>query len=290
MKVVNIIGGLGNQMFQYAFALSLVKKFPKEDVYIDIHHFHSYQLHNGFELKSIFRNIDLPIATPDLVKAVSRYIPHYKLSRLVRKLFPNLKSEYIESCNYLSSNEPFLQEYDCYYEGYWQAFPYYKDLQDEIIHAFEFPQPNDYNVKLEANIVSSQSVGIHIRRGDYLKEKAFKGICELDYYRKAIERLMESDNSLMNFYIFSNDIEWCKKYIQPLVGENKIEYVTGNRGKESYWDMYLMSKCKNLIIANSSFSWWGAFLNKNVDKVYAPSIWVNRNQNMEIHNPKWILI
>lgn len=289
MKIVNIIGGLGNQMFQYAFALSLKYRYENEDVLIDTHHFNHYKLHNGFELASIFENIEIGIAHKNQLKKVTRYISHYNLSRLVRKFFPILRTEYIEKKDYRFDNKVYSVVGDCYYEGYWQSYAYYANIKPNILSAFKFPKPSFKNQRLAEEIYSCNSVGIHIRRGDYLNHKDFKGICELDYYQRAINDLL-SNNHECSFYIFSNDIQWCKENIHPLLENHPVNYVTQNSGINSCWDMFLMSKCNHLIIANSSFSWWGAFLNDNNGRIYAPTKWVNRDYDAEIFSPNWIRI
>ena len=289
MKIVNIIGGLGNQMFQYAYALVLKNKFKTENVLLDVHHFNYYKLHNGFELKRIFKNINLEIADRTQLRKVTRYIPHYYLSRLIRKILPKLKSEYVEEHFYAYNDSPFNVIGDCYYEGYWQVFNYYAPIKDKIISAFKFPDPNGKNKEMVQEILSTNSVGIHIRRGDYLNHKDFKGICEIDYYRRAINDL-DINSEAYKFYIFSNDISWCKMHIEPLVGNHEIKYVTQNCGYESFWDMYLMSNCRNLIIANSSFSWWAAFLNTNADRIYVPTKWINGKNIVDIYDPTWLKI
>jgi len=295
MKIVNITGGLGNQMFQYAFALSLKEKFPNEEVYIDIQHYHSLffkhfrgiNLHNGFEIEKVFPNASIPIARcKDLLK-VSYYIPNYSLSRIGRKILPVRASEMVLpfSQTYSFLPEVYNQK-DCYFEGFWQNIHYFEDIKDKLMDVYAHPKPNEYNETLINKISSQDSVGIHVRRGDYLSEPDYKGICNLEYYKRAIERLKEAGKKYC-FYIFSNDIAWCKEYLEPLMEGYLVFYVTENKGKDSCWDMFLMTYCKNLIIANSSFSWWGAFLNKNVDRVIAPNPWVNRDCKIELYEPTW---
>ena len=242
MKIVNITGGLGNQMFQYAFALSLKDHFKAEEILIDIHHFNHYKLHNGFELSKIFKGINLVIANKKQLRKVTYYIPHYTLSRLFRKCLSKLRTEYIEKKEYVYDDEPYNLTGNYYFEGYWQSYKYYAKIKSQIFEAFEFPEPNSYNKNLALNIASCNSVGIHIRRGDYLNHKDFKGICDLDYYQRAINDLA-SKSEKFHFFIFSNDIQWCKANIQPLINNDKVTYVTENRGNDSCWDMYLMSKC-----------------------------------------------
>lgn len=295
MKIVNIIGGLGNQMFQYAFALALKKHFPSEEVLIDTQHFNyiflkrvkSCNLHNGFELDKLFRNITINVANREQIEKVSWYIPNYFLSRVGRKLLPKKNSEYIESKNYIYYPEVFEIVGSCYYEGYWQSVKFLKDCIHEIRDAFTFPYTNEYNFRIEEKMNNSNSVGIHIRRGDYLKDPEYKGLCELDYYQKALATLGVEGKE---FFIFSNDIDWCKVNIVELLGGAPVTFVDGNRGSDSAWDIYLMSLCKELIIANSSFSWWGAFLNKTATKIVAPKKWINRDYEADVYLDNWIKV
>lgn len=299
MKIVNIIGGLGNQMFQYAFALALQKKHREQVVKIDTSHFNyifikkfrSANLHNGYEIEKVFPNARLGHATPwDLIR-LTWYMPNYVLSRVVRRLLPTRKNEYIQTPKdiFAYSEEVFSAKGDGYYEGVWQAVDYYEDVKEELREVFAHPTPNEYNMELIKEIQNSSSVGLHVRRGDYLASPEFNSICNLDYYKRGIAEILK-DNQKQDFYIFSNDIPWCKQEIEPLINGHNIIYVTGNTGKNSCWDMFLMTYCKNLIIANSSFSWWGAFLNKDVKKVVVPAKWVNREGKQENYCKEWIKI
>lgn len=296
MKIVNITGGLGNQMFQYAFALSLKKAFPDEEIFIDISHYNTLffnhykgiNLHNGYEIDEVFPNACLPVAHFRQIVKVSYYIPNYVLSRIGRRFLPKRKHELIPP---YTKNYSFVPEAfsigNCYYEGFWQCIKYFKEIKPLLQDVFSHPEPNCYNKELISQISLSNSVGVHIRRGDYLKEPEFCGICGVDYYRKGIERIL-SDGESHVFYIFSNDMDWCKNNIEPLIGDNQLYYVTGNKGKASCWDMFLMTYCKDLIIANSSFSWWGAFLNGRVSRVIAPEPWLNRHCEIDVYEDEWI--
>ena len=136
-------------------------------------------------------------------------------------------------------------------------------------------------------IRGGHSVGIHVRRGDYLNEPEFKNICDIDYYKKAIARVL-NNGKIDAFYLFSNDLKWCEENIAPLLDGNKIVYVTENKGGNSCWDLFLMTYCEDLIIANSTFSWWGAFLNKRNGRVFAPQPWLNRDCEMDLYDESWI--
>lgn len=297
MKIVNIIGGLGNQMFQYSFALSLKEKFPKEDVLIDTSHFNyiflkkwkSANLHNGYEIDKVFPNASLKKASAWQLMQLTWYVPNYALSRIARRLLPQRKSEYVQPVKEYFKYDPdvYKDRGNCYYEGLWESITNILPVRSKIQEEFRHPKPNKVNSAYIAAMESTNSVGIHIRRGDYLQSAAFCGICDLGYYRQAISEIIK-DGEKYTFYIFSNDMAWCEANIKPLVGDNEIVMVTENTGNDSCWDMFLMSHCKNLIIANSSFSWWGAFLNKRGGKVIAPQKWANREAEFDIWAPEWV--
>lgn len=151
------------------------------------------------------------------------------------------------------------------------------------------PIPNGYNAGLIKKIEQAESVGLHVRRGDYLNEPEFRGICNAEYYHKAIRDVV-SDGKKHSFFIFSNDMSWCRENLLPLMVGHNMLFVSGNTGKNSCWDMFLMMHCKDLIIANSSFSWWGAFLNKQVNRVYVPEPWLNRDCEIDLYADSWIKV
>lgn len=286
-------------MFQYAFAVALKHMHPKEEVYIDIQHYHTLffrkfkgiNLHNGYEIDKVFPRADLPIARFGQIVKVSYWIPNYILSRVTRKILPIRKTEYISpySKSYVFDKMALEYEGDCYFEGYWQSVHYGSMIREELLDIFRHPVPNEYNEDLIRRIESSNSVGIHVRRGDYLDVPDFRGICGISYYKKAIGDIL-SDGERHRFFIFSNDVDWCNENICPLIAGQELEIVNGNKGKNSCWDMFLMTYCKDLIIANSSFSWWGAFLNENVYRVYAPYPWLNRNCELDVYADSWIKV
>ena len=297
MKIVNISGGLGNQMFHYAFALSLKHKFPDEEVLVDTSHmnyiflkkYKTANLHNGYELNKIFHNLSLKSASFGQLIKVTWYIPNFVLSRIGRKYLPKLKTEYIQKKEkyFAYDEDAYKQSGNVYYEGYWESVSNYVPLRDVLRREYAHPVPNNKNAKLIEELKLKNSVGIHVRRGDYLETKAFEGICELDYYARAIEYILK-DGKPHKFFVFSNDIEWCEKNLKPLMSSNELEFVTINTGKNSSWDMFLMTYCKDLIIANSSFSWWGAFLNSRGGRVIAPMKWMNRDVEFDIWLQEWI--
>lgn len=274
MKVVNIIGGIGNQMFQYAFALALKQKYPNEEVKLDTSHFNGYSLHNGFEIERNF-GLQLPIAEGKELRKITYYSPNYKVSRIIRKLLGYRKTEYKEPRLFTFWENALERTGDCYYEGSWQNEKYFKECSDVIRKAFTFKQSLGVkNEELLNAINAKESVSIHVRRGDYLSDPTYQGICDLPYYKNAIHYIKEHIKS-PHFYIFSNDAKWCEEFLAPLCEDYTI--IDWNGGVKSWADMQLMSLCKHNIIAHSSFSWWAAWLNNHDYKiVVSPKGWFNR--------------
>jgi len=289
MKIVKVIGGLGNQMFQYAFFIALSKRFPNEEVLVDCSFFDSYGLHNGLELESVF-DIKLPKASKRQLLKVRWPVKNYNMYRVIRKFFPNRKTEYIEMEEFVFDKFVFEQNGDIYFDGYWQNHLYFNDISEIISTSFIFKNILDERNEDLLQYIKREksSISIHVRRGDYLKSNLYKGLCDLDYYRNAIKYIINKlDNPV--FFVFSNDIDWCKDNLMDLLNAFPTIFVSWNDGKNSYIDMQLMSCCKYNIIANSSFSWWAGWLNPFYDKiVIAPTKWVNRSGSENIIPDGWI--
>lgn len=270
MIVVRINGGLGNQMFQYAF-LEYIKK-NNEEVYADIDAYKFHSHHNGYELKRVF-NIDAPIASVEQIKKVSFY-KNSIISRVMRKLLKLEISKNFEvsekNINMIIGDDKILQ--DVYFDGFWQNSRYVTDVESVLREKFVFcNEIGGKNKEIQKMIKDSTSVALHVRRGDYLSESGLYDICNIDYYNNAIKKLNELVKAEMNYFVFSDDIVWCKKNLNIL---SNAHYIDWNNNDESWIDMYLMSQCKHNIIANSTFSWWGAWLNNNIEKVViAPKMW-----------------
>jgi hypothetical protein len=283
MKIVRFIGGLGNQMFQYAFYKALQKKgYP---VKADLTAFKDYRRHNGFELEAIFP-IKLKRASPFLVRLFDDSFREWKYRKL-RKIF-NLMHAYKEEQNWFSYDEAYLEDTKSnLYSGYWQNENYFSEVSNELKADFQFKHPlTGQNFVALNQIHESDSVGIHVRRGDYLVDPLLGGLCDQDYYQKAIDLLMLKVNS-PRYFIFSDDIEWCKRALQI----PDPTFISGNKGNQSYIDMQLMSNCKHHIIANSSFSWWAAWLGSHANQVViAPKIWTkdSSHHHGDMIPKKWI--
>jgi len=288
MKIVRIIGGLGNQMFQYALYLSLKERFPDEDIKVDCSYFKTYHVHSGLELTRVF-GIELPQATYSELLRVTWPVSNFKLSRVIRKLLPPRKTECLEFAD-RTFNAGVFEAGDKYYDGYWldsRYFPSNKNIFRQVFH-FNIPLSAKNQSLLEKIRYQDQSVSIHVRRGDYLKVKDFIGLCGIEYYQSAIKNIM-TQISDVSFYIFSDDICWCKTHLAPLI-HGEAHYIDWNTGSNSPIDMLLMSACRHNIIANSTFSWWAAYLKEKDGLVYAPEKWNNSILNRKIQLPEWILL
>lgn len=271
MVIVRLMDGLGNQMFQYA----LIKAMENlgKDAYADISWFEKHQAHNGLELEKIFP-IELNIADKrdvgrlGYIEGDKRYIFH----RILRKLYPK-KTFIVRDRSPISAikyDGKILNLDDVYLLGYWQSEKYFEKSTGDIKKLYRSIIKQNFS-KYDDGVCSTESVSIHIRRGDYLNTPVLGGICDLAYYKKAVEYISAHVPN-PRYFIFSNDIEWCKANLKL----DGAVYVQGNTGAKSYLDMRLMMMCKHNIIANSSFSWWGAWLNNNPDKiVVAPNRWFN---------------
>ncbi|MBQ4056090.1 MAG: alpha-1,2-fucosyltransferase [Bacteroidaceae bacterium] len=276
--IVFIHSGLGNQMFQYAFYLSRKKNNPNTTC--DMGLLKNRNIHNGFELNNIF---GIKIGSNAFHIFIIRVLYYSNFIRSLFKIFNIGIISDKESQNYNKRINYFL--------GYWQDEKNFSYIGEEIRKVFLFKREllSKECTAIQENIIQCNSVAIHIRRGDYTApqfQKIYGNICTIDYYHKAISTILDLIPN-PTFYIFSNDIEWVKKNIQI---PNPI-YIDFNKGKKSWQDMYLMSQCKHNIIANSTFSWWGAYLNNNPNKiVICPHKFDNIDSSPYIFLNQWIKI
>ncbi|MHC8947335.1 alpha-1,2-fucosyltransferase [Sphingobacterium hungaricum] len=268
MKIVNFIGGLGNQMFQYAFYLYLIQHHRR--VKADLREFEGYPLHNGFELTQIF-DIKLKKATSLDINLHDNNKGNY-FWRLFRRINGSRKSYQNEKIHFSYDQSIKTDSMSRYYWGYWQNQNYLNPIEPELRKAFIFPKITDNkNADLLSEINRKNTVAVHVRRGDYVNHPSLGNICDLAYYQKAIS-IMKEKIPNATFVIFSNDQRWCR---ENLAVDDGI-FVDWNTGNESFRDMQLMSACSHQIIANSSFSWWAAWLNPNPKKIIVqPKKWIN---------------
>ena len=290
MIIVRVTGGLGNQMFQYAMYKSLEKKGKL--VKLDSKSFYETKKeHNGYELERIFDIKPNKPTKEDLEKFDENNIS--TLFKIKRKLFGDKKFVY-DTKEYVFNKDVYKLK-NSYLNGYWQSIKYFEGIENDIKKDFQFKnQLDNKNLEILNEIENSNSISIHIRRGDYMSHENYNMygcIATPTYYKKAI-KVIEEKVENPTFFVFSNDMDWVKKNIQI---NSRVFYIDINSGNGSYKDMQLMSNCKHNIIANSSFSWWGAWLNENKNKiVIAPKKWINRedvdSDKIELFCEGWTLL
>ena len=281
IKILIVHGGLGNQMFAYACGCALKRKYPFS--YISLDMLEPWGVHNGYELLKVFPNIK--------GHSFKFYRRQYKIySQFLTRQFFNYKKEKEEE--YCSYSPEFFKKGSCFqlYDGYWQSEKYFIKSEKLIRKSFSFDKSklNEMSLNLFAKLEKDKnSVSVHIRRGDYIDyQHHFGGICTLDYYSKSIE-LIKTQNPCSTFYFFSDDIDWVRENFKDL----NATFIDWNFKDNSWQDMFLMSQCKHNIIANSSFSWWGAWLNENTQKtVIAPQKWFREIPAFDIIPENWIKI
>lgn len=291
MKIIKFYGGLGNQMFQYAMLTAIKERWGGE-VLMDTSLYSSYGLHNGFELHDVF-DITAKEATPEQIKQLSFYTTNYRLSRIYHYALPSRRTEFKERTFGKYYPEVMDIEGDMLYEGYWQHWEYFHPYKEAVVKEFALKNPLDsQNSDFYHDMLAKQNaVSVHVRRGDFLNKRIYKGLCGKDYYQKAIAEAKRIAGDDADFYFFSNDLPWCRENLSDLIAAEHFHAVDWNTGKDSFKDMILMSACRVNIIANSSFSWWGAYLNQRNDcRVIAPEKWINKKMQNPIQLPEWTLL
>jgi hypothetical protein len=283
MIIVKLQGGLGNQMFQYALGYSLSKlyntavKFDLQNYQYGFsrdHNIGKNVLQRAYQLDHFTTYVEIASAESiDNFFKKRPFIPYFK--RGIRS------TRYIEEP--LIKKKPLNIKFasNCYVNGYWQSEKYFLNFSTVIREQFQLKKILDAdNLKMLYLIQSVNAVSIHVRRGDYVNNvntNNFHGICSLDYYVKAIE-YFRSAIVEPHFFIFSDDIEWSVNNLK--LGSSPATIVNINNEANGFKDMWLMRSCKHHIIANSSFSWWAAWLNPVPEKiVIAPRKWFNNPEH-----------
>ncbi|HOU69646.1 MAG: alpha-1,2-fucosyltransferase [Paludibacteraceae bacterium] len=302
MKIVSIGGGLGNQMFKYAFALVLKQIHPNEKIYIDSRFCRYLGVHNGYELNRLF-NLEIKEASFFNILFVSKravlsylYFFNKKLYDMcISYFYDHADSHYVE--DYLSpsiyNKDILYSNKSIYYDIGAQVWKYYENYRVQISEAFRFKiSLDDRNLMIENEILKSNSVGVHIRGGDYLSKgnNLSYNLCNVSYYQIAMNILRDKHPKL-KFFVFTNDIDYFDKIKDLIFFKEEDVIVVKNEEKDSFKDIILMSKCQNLIIANSSFSWWGAWLNNRTDTiVIAPKNWLFNKDCFDVCPPNWLRV
>lgn len=271
MKILSFGGGLGNQIFCYAFYLYMKDKYPQERIY-GLYNKKKLSEHHGLEIDKWF-DVDLP---PQKWYSTAFCAILYLWKKIVKK------TQFVETNRDYCENENAIAFLAFKYTNLY--YPNYEWLRFKIDEERLSPQNQEELKKIR----SCNSVFVHVRRGDFLSpryKEAFEGTCPLDYYEKAVMHVKQ-EVSKPCFFVFSDDLPWAKEHL-PLAGCS-VRYVDWNKGLESPIDMYLMSQCKYAIIANSTFSYWGAYLGRNKERVFYPTKWNNGLPTPNIFQNNWI--
>lgn len=274
MIITRLHGGLGNQMFQYAAGRALVLRYGGE-LALDLRYFED-AVPYGFGLPhfaAVFREARSDELPPHQKRQPLRYATWRAL-----KLSPRLVREKGLGFN---AHVPTISS-GAYLHGYWQSEKYFADVADEMRAELSVTTPpTEANRALLERIRSGVSVSLHVRRGDYANDPAIAaayGLLSPNYFAAAVDLVRKRIASRPTVYAFSDDPDWAEANLRF---DLDVVVVRGNDSETSYEDLRLMSACNHHITANSSFSWWGAWLNPSPDKVVvAPKRWfANRRMN-----------
>jgi hypothetical protein len=295
MLITQLIGGLGNQMFQYALGRSIALTTASE-LKLDVDCLTSGSSVSTNTPRTL--RLDACNVVIELADATECELLKYGAAPAIKKWWCHLHGKprpYGRNC-YQERGMGFDKRMlhitgDAYIMGYWQSYKYFEDfshiLQDEFMPRDKLsPSTTKYLSKIKA----SNAVSIHVRRGDYVSNptaNAFHGTCDLQYYRRAIEAVEERVTD-PRFFIFSDDLEWAKANLNFVYPAAFVEFTDRVHEVE---EIHLMGSCQHNIIANSSFSWWGAWLNDNPHRmVVAPKQWF-RNPKINTSDlipPDWL--
>lgn len=281
MVIVKLYGGLGNQLFQYALGRKIAAK-NSASLKLDVL--------TGFENDFYRRNYSLAyfniqecFASLEEVAALTRPRMSERVRAKLLRRPPRPPQTYIREKHFHFDPDVLNLPDGIYLEGYWQSEKYFIDIQEIIRKEFTVKtELTDMNLKIAKDIIKTNSICIHVRRlhgisGDKVNVHAVKthGSSSLDYYYSAIKYFSDKYSEL-HFFVFADDPEWAKDNIKP---DAPTTYVTHNTSDKDYEDLRLMSNCKHFVIANSTFSWWGAWLNPRKDKiVLAPNQWFGKER------------
>lgn len=268
-KVIRLTGGLGNQLFQYAFSKQL-----QDEVFFDLSGYETDDKRR-YELGHFCCRVKA--ASPELLEGFEDRYVRRRIPKLLRQALGLSKyvvhtSRVREKSSLVYDPELARREGDCYYLGFFQSEKYFCAYRQELLRDFSLrDELDEANLKILRQIRSCNSVSLHVRRGDYVALADIYGLCDVQYYRRAAAYVAGAVKDPV-FFVFSDDIPWAKENLKldyPLV------FVDVNDDSRAHFDLELLKNCRHNVIANSSFSWWGAWLNENPEKiVVAPKVWL----------------
>jgi hypothetical protein len=285
--IVRLVGGLGNQMFQYAAGLAVARKTGGQ-LLLDVDFVRHGVTLREFELDQAFVGPFL-LASSDEKRAALGWRASF------RRAFGRPSLSFLWGSRVVVERSfdfsPVLTHLapPVYLVGYWQSERYFLDVAQEVREKFRFDSPDAANAVLLNEIDACESVAVHVRRGDYAANSVVTthhGLCPPSYYESAAKWLLDRKPSL-RFFLFSDDLEWTRENVRLPAD---CVYVDVNRDGASFNDMRLMSRCRHQVIANSTFSWWAAWLNPSPEKlVIAPKRWfASGNEATSICPHTWV--
>jgi len=293
MIIVNFEGGLGNQMFQYAAGLAVAKNIGSS-IKCTLDLLGSHRTKRIYELYDVF-GVEISVASS---QELSLLLGPMRKNKQVRKVLAKPSAKFLRNKFFISDDHSVFVENlashcisGAYLHGYWQSEKYFKGAEQSIQSCFTFPTlGNDNDLRIVNEMSGCYSIGVHVRRGDYLASSqsgSIHNVLPLSYYKSAINRL-HTEQPDAKLFVFSDDINWARQHIQPL--STKTVFVNHNQGKTAFRDMQLLALCDAIITANSSFSWWAAWLNsKSHKRIIAPNKWFSQDRmsSENILPPTW---
>lgn len=290
MVIVKLMGGMGNQMFQYAFGRSLSLK-KGVTLKLDL----NFLLDRTPKKNFVFRDYDLTIfnCNPQILIEEDKksFFGNFIMGNKYMNKFLPVKNRkfYTERHFEYDTNVDKFNE-DIYLEGYWQSYKYFSEFESTIRKDFYFKNKfNEEEEVINQNILSTNSVCINVRRADFLNN-SFHGVCDEKYFYQGLNYINNSESEL-NVFVFSDDIEWCKNNLNFAFPTTFVDHKYAGEKFQSY--LQLMTNCKHFIIPNSSFGWWAAWLADSSKKiVVAPEKWFSDSNinTKDLIPPDWIRI
>ena len=287
MIIVKIRSGLGNQLFQYAYARSLKER--GYEVFLDFDAFNVFYPCDKYSYtirrRTAIHKFNISLNSIDVQK--DRHFRYVKqLTEFDKKIF-QLAKRGLWPYKYYEEDLGFSKHFynppkNCYIEGCFQNTKYFAEIRTILLSELTLKEDYFVSDKLKRILDLDESVSLHIRRGDYIK---YGMALPILYYERAIEKIKEYYND-PHLLVFSDDIDWVKNHFRTDVN---CDYIFNYGNYSDYQELMLMTRCKSNIISNSTFSWWGAWLNNNPDKiVVAPTRWFGDQKDLAL--PEWEII
>jgi hypothetical protein len=290
MIVVKLMGGLGNQLFQYAFGRCLATKW-NTDLVLDV----DFLLDRTYKENFVFRDFDLDLFR---LKPYQIFDSSIKNRFYKKSIFKKTFIEFKEQAFNFTKLPINYRKRDLYLDGYWQSFKYFEEIASELKKELKFKSPlTEKQSILSEKIKLTNSVCVNFRRTDFVTIPSAiqtHGVPSLEYYHRALELVKNNVGEEIEIFVFSDDIDWCKVHFKV---DDKIHFVTHELYKGDRFSAYLqlMTFCKHFIIPNSTFGWWAAWLSNYENKiVITPEVWFTdprlQSKTQDLRPKSWFKI